>query len=60
MLMASVERRWCDGGVGSTRASAAWPDEDMTPVGDVLTALRSALYAPGHHMSTLGGVHHAL
>lgn len=60
ILPASVERRRCDGGVGSSRALAAWPDEDVTPVGDVLTALSSALCAPGHHMSPPGGVNRAL
>lgn len=47
---ASVERRRCDG----VWEVAAWPDEDVTPVGDVLTALSSAPCAPGHRMSPPG------
>jgi len=51
MLMASVERRWCDGAVRSTRALAAQPGEVMTPVGDVPMALSSALSLSKHWRS---------
>lgn len=33
---------------GSTRALAAWPGKDRTPLSDVPTAPSSALCVPGH------------
>lgn len=34
--------------MGSTRAPAAWPGKDRTPLSDVPAALSSALCAAGH------------
>lgn len=34
--------------MGSTRAPAAWPGKDRTPLSDVPAALSSALCVPGH------------